>query len=153
MRRLCGTVLIMEAVVVLLAIVPASRLEHVSAGTAGAVGGVVAAISIVLSGLVGRPRMGWALYAGSVFQALVIASGVYVPMMYVLGVIFALLWFTGIWLARKVEREQRAREAAADAGEAGEAGKDGKDGKAGEAGVGAGNPAAPTRQWRQSAGN
>ena len=25
------------------------------------------------------------------------------PAMYVLGVIFAALWFTGIWLARKVE--------------------------------------------------
>jgi Sec-independent protein secretion pathway component TatC len=113
MRRLCGTVLIMEAVVVLLAIVPTIRLEHVSGSTAGAVGGLIAVVAIVLSGLVGRPRMGWALYAGTVLQFGVIASGVLVPAMYVLGVIFALLWFTGIWLARKVEREQRAREAAA----------------------------------------
>lgn len=117
MRRLCGTVLIMEAVVVLLAIVPASRLEHVSGGMAGAVGGAIALLAIAVSGLVGRPGMGWALYAGSVLQLGVIASGVLVPAMYVLGVIFALLWFTGIWLARKVEREQRAREAAAETGE------------------------------------
>jgi len=110
---LCGTVLIMEAVVVLLAIVPSMRLQHLSGSTAGAVGGAIAVVAIVLSGLVGRPRMGWALHAGSVFQLLVIASGVFVPAMYVLGVIFTLLWFTGIWLARKVEREQRAREAAA----------------------------------------
>jgi len=27
--------------------------------------------------------------------------------MYVLGVIFAALWFTGIWLARKVESASR----------------------------------------------
>ena len=113
MKRLCGTVLIMEAVVVLLAIVPTIRLEHVSGSTAGAVGGLIAVVAIVLSGLVGRPRMGWALYAGTVLQFGVIASGVLVPAMYILGVIFALLWFTGIWLARKVEREQRAREAAA----------------------------------------
>jgi Protein of unknown function (DUF4233) len=112
-RRLCGTVLIMEAVVVLLAIVPSMRLQHLSGSTAGAVGGAIAVVAIVLSGLVGRPRMGWVLHAGSVFQLLVIASGVFVPAMYVLGVIFTLLWFTGIWLARKVEREQRAREAAA----------------------------------------
>jgi hypothetical protein len=112
-KRLCGTDLIMEAVVVLLAIVPTIRLEHVSGSTAGAVDGLIAAVAIVLSGLVGRPRMGWALYAGTVLQFGVIASGVLVPAMYVLGVIFALLWFTGIWLARKVEREQRAREAAA----------------------------------------
>jgi hypothetical protein len=103
----------MEAVVVLLAIVPSMRLEHVRGGTAGAVGGAIAVVAILLSGLVGRPRMGWVLYAGSVFQALVIASGVLVPAMYILGMIFALLWFTGIWLARKVEREQRERAAAA----------------------------------------
>lgn len=113
MKRLCGTVLIMEAVVVLLAIVPSIRLEHVHGGTAGAVGGAIAVVAILLSGLVGRPKMGWALYAGTVFQLLVIAAGVLVPAMYILGVIFAALWFTGIWLARKVEREQRARDAAA----------------------------------------
>lgn len=113
MKRLCGTVLIMEAVVVLLAIVPSIRLEHVHGGTAGAVGGAIAVVAIILSGMVGRPGMGWALYAGSVFQLAVIASGVFVPAMYILGVIFALLWFTGIWLARKVAREQLAREGAA----------------------------------------
>lgn len=113
MKRLCGTVLIMEAVVVLLAIVPSIRLEHVHGGTAGAVGGAIAVVAIILSGVVGRPKMGWALYAGSVFQLAVIASGVFVPAMYILGVIFALLWFTGIWLARKVAREQLAREGAA----------------------------------------
>jgi hypothetical protein len=112
-KRLCGTVLIMEAVIALLAIVPSIRLEHVHGGTAGLVGGVIAVVAILLSGLVGRPRMGWVLYAGSLFQALVIWSGVFVPAMYVLGAIFAALWFTGIWLARKVEREQREREAAA----------------------------------------
>jgi hypothetical protein len=30
--------------------------------------------------------------------------------MYVLGVIFTALWFTGIWLAHKVESAQRLRE-------------------------------------------
>lgn len=110
MRRLCGTVLVMEAVVALLAIVPSIRLEHVSGGTAGAVGGAIAVLAIVLSGLLGRPRMGWALYAGTVLQLGVIASGVLVPAMYILGAIFALLWFTGIWLARKVEREQAERQ-------------------------------------------
>jgi hypothetical protein len=114
MRRLCSTVLGMEAVIVLLAIVPAKTLEHVSAGTAALVGGGIALLAILLAGVVGRPRMRWALYAGSVLQLLVIASGAMIPAMYILGVIFAALWFTGIWLARKVETEAaaRAREAA-----------------------------------------
>ena len=103
MRRLCGTVLAMEAVIALLAIVPAKVLGHTGAGTAAAVCGAVALIAIVLSGVVGKRP--WALYAGSVFQLAVIACGVLLPTMYVLGVIFAALWFTGIWLARKWERE------------------------------------------------
>jgi len=36
-------------------------------------------------------------------QVAVIAAGVVVPVMYVLGVIFAALWVTGIWLARRHE--------------------------------------------------
>ena len=112
MRRLCGTVLVMEAVIVLLAIVPAKMMEHVSGGTAAALGGGIALLAILLAGCVGRPRMGWALYAGSALQLLVIASGVVIPAMYVLGVIFTALWFTGIWLARKVESANRTTPAA-----------------------------------------
>jgi Protein of unknown function (DUF4233) len=110
MRRLCSTVLGMEAVILLLAIVPAKVLGHISGGTAAMVGGGLALLAILLAGVVGRPGMGWALYAGSVLQFLVIASGVMIPAMYVLGVIFTALWFTGIWLARKVESAQRLRE-------------------------------------------
>ena len=36
--------------------------------------------------------MGWALLAGTIVQLLVIAAGVVVPAMYVLGVILAALW-------------------------------------------------------------
>ncbi len=110
MRQLCGTVLIMEAVIVGLAIAPAIALEHMHASTAGAVGGAIAVLAILLAGLVGRPRMGWALYAGSALQLLVIAAGVVMPAMYILGVIFTALWFTGIWLARKVEKRSAGRE-------------------------------------------
>ena len=108
MRQLCGTVLGMEAVIVLLAIVPTKVLEHVNGGTAAAVGFGIAVLAIVLAGLVGRPHMAWALYAGSALQLLVIASGILIPAMYVLGVIFAALWFTGIWLARRVEHRAPA---------------------------------------------
>jgi hypothetical protein len=101
-KRLLVTVLTMEAVVVLLAIVPAKTLGHVSAALAGAVCGVIAVVALALCGYVGRGR--GALYVGSVFQALVIASGVLVSAMYILGAIFAALWFTGIWLGRKWER-------------------------------------------------
>jgi len=101
MKRLCGTVLGMEAVIVALCIVPAMVLEHVRGPIAGGVGGGIAIIAILLAGLVGRHK--WALIAGSVLQLLVIAAGVVLPVMYALGVIFAALWFGGIRLARKWE--------------------------------------------------
>jgi hypothetical protein len=100
-RQLCGTVLIMEAVVIGLAILPAIVLEHANRGLAGGIGGALAICALLIGGVVGRPRMGWAVLAGSVLQFLVIAAGVVVPAMYIVGVIFAGLWVTGIWLARR----------------------------------------------------
>jgi hypothetical protein len=97
----------MEAVIIGLAIPVAIALEHVHGGLAGEVGGALALVSLVLAGCVGRPRMRWALVAGSILQVLVIVSGIVVPAMYILGVIFTALWFTGIWLSRKVESVQR----------------------------------------------
>jgi Protein of unknown function (DUF4233) len=102
-RQLCGTVLVMEAVVIGLAIPVAIVMEHVHRGVAGGVGGSLAVCALLLSGVVGRPGMGWALWAGSALQVLVIAAGVVVPAMYILGVIFAALWVTGIWLARRLQ--------------------------------------------------
>jgi hypothetical protein len=103
MRRLCSSVLGMEAVLLLLMIVPAKMLEHVSGGTAAALGGGLALVAVLLAGVVGRPKMGWALIAGSLLQLGIIASGVILPAMYVIGGIFAALWVTGIWLARRWE--------------------------------------------------
>jgi len=102
LRQLCGTVLIMEAIVIALAILPAIALEHVHHDVAAGVGGGLAGCAVLLGGLVGRRGMGWALVAGTVLQALVIAAGVVVPAMYALGAIFAALWITGIWLARRL---------------------------------------------------
>ena len=102
LRQLCGMVLAMEAIVIGLAIPVAIVLEHVRHGLAGGVGGGLAVCALLLSGLVGRPGMRWALGAGTVLQALVIAAGAVVPAMYTLGVIFAALWITGIWLARRL---------------------------------------------------
>lgn len=101
MRRLCATVLIMEAVVIGLAIPVAVTIAHAKPATAGITGGVLAVLAIVLAGVVGRPGRRWALAGGSVLQAAVIATGVVVPVMYGLGAIFAALWATAIWLARR----------------------------------------------------
>jgi len=108
MRRLCATVLIMEAIVIGLAIPVAIKLEHAprkDALTAGAVLGIAA---VLLAVLAARGPLRLLLAGGSVLQVLVVAAGVVVPAMYVLGVIFAGLWAIGIWLGRRVEQVQAA---------------------------------------------
>ena len=100
-RQLCGATLVMEAIVIALAIPVAIVLEHANHALAGGVGGGLAVAAVVIGGVVGRPGMAWAIWAGTILQVLAIASGVVVHAMYVLGIIFAALWFTGLWLARK----------------------------------------------------
>ena len=102
MSRLSATVLILEAVVIALTIVPAIKLANVAPGSAALVGGIAAVAAIVLAGMA-RRRLPVTLVGGSLLQALVIASGVVLPVMYILGVIFAMLWVTGIWLGHRVE--------------------------------------------------
>jgi hypothetical protein len=101
MRRLCATVLIMEAIVIGLAIPVAITIEHVPHRSAGIAGGVLAVAAVLLAGVVGRPGRGWALTAGSVLQVAVIAAGTLVPAMYALGGLFAVLWATAIWLGHR----------------------------------------------------
>lgn len=102
LRRLCATVLIFEAIVLVLAMPVAITVQHVHRGTALAVGGALALAAVVLAGLVGRAR--WALVAGSVLQVVIIAAGFEVAALYALGAIFAAFWFTGIRMAGRFEQ-------------------------------------------------
>jgi hypothetical protein len=100
-RRLCATVLIMEAIVIGLAIPVAITIEHVPHARAGVAGGVLAGAAVLLAAVVGRPGQGWALAAGSLLQVAVIAAGLVVPAMFALGAVFAVLWAVAIWLGRR----------------------------------------------------
>ncbi len=103
MRRLCATVLIFEVVVIGLAIPVAITIGHARPAQAGVVGGVLAVAALVIAGLVGRPGQGWTLVGGTVLQVAVIATGIVVPAMYGLGVIFGALWLSAIWLGRRYQ--------------------------------------------------
>jgi hypothetical protein len=102
MSRLSATVLILEAVVIALTVVPAVKLEDATPLSAGLAAGIAVVAAIVLAALA-RRVLPVTLVGGSLLQALVIASGVILPVMYILGGIFALLWVTGIWLGHRVE--------------------------------------------------
>jgi hypothetical protein len=102
-RRLCATVLIMEAIVVGLSIPVAIHVDHLAPGSAGAAGGV-AAVAAVVFAILARPLLPATLVGGSLLQIFVIASGVIVPVMYFLGAIFAALWAIGLLLGYRIER-------------------------------------------------
>ena len=102
-KRLLTTVLIMETVVIWLAIPVALAVEHASVRKAGVAGVVLAVAAVVLAALA-RRRLRWTIFGGTVLQALVIAAGAIVPVMYFLGAIFAVLWIIGIFLGRYIDR-------------------------------------------------
>ena len=102
MSRLTATVLLLEAIVIALTGVPAVKLEHVAPLAAGLAVGLAVVAAVVLAALA-RRRLAVTLIGGSLLQILVIATGAVLPVMYILGGIFALLWVTGIWLGHRVE--------------------------------------------------
>jgi hypothetical protein len=101
-RRLCTTVLIMETVVIWLAIPVALAVDHARPQRAGVAGVVLAVAAVVLAALA-RRRLRWVIVGGSVLQALVIAAGVIVPVMYFLGAIFAAFWVIGVRLGHRLD--------------------------------------------------
>jgi hypothetical protein len=101
-RRLCATVLIMEAIVVALAIPVAVQIDHLAPHDAGLTGGIAAVAAVVFAALA-RRALPIALAGGSLLQVFAIASGSVVPVMYFLGGIFAALWVIGIWLGYRAE--------------------------------------------------
>jgi hypothetical protein len=92
-RRLTSSVLSMEVIVFWLAIIVAIVQSHVAVPIALAVGGALALGCIVVAGLISRP---WAYRAGSVLQVFAVACGVVVHVMFVVGVLFAVLWVVAV---------------------------------------------------------
>ena len=73
------------------------------------VGGGLSVLLILLSGFVSRPG---GYVAGSVVQVLVLAVGFLVPMMFVVGGIFVVLWVVALRLGGRIDRERAEYDAA-----------------------------------------
>jgi hypothetical protein len=102
LKRLCATVLIMEAIVITLAVPVAVQIGHMASGRAWLAAGIAVAAAVLLAA-VARRILPVTLVAGTLLQIFVIVTGVVVPVMYFLGGIFAALWAIGIWLGYRVE--------------------------------------------------
>ncbi|MGW4475792.1 DUF4233 domain-containing protein [Nonomuraea sp. NPDC004354] len=100
MRRLGASVLGMQAIVVALITPVAIKIQQIPVAVAVTVGIGLAVLCVVAAGLLKRP-VGYVI--GSLVQVLAIATGFLVPMMFFLGAIFAALWITAIFVARRVE--------------------------------------------------
>ncbi|AXI86707.1 DUF4233 domain-containing protein [Streptomyces sp. ETH9427] len=108
MRTLCSSTLIGEFFVIGFAGLVAMKQPDLSTGTVWTVCGIAMFLSVALCGMVGRPggvALGWAL------QIALIVSGVFVPMMFFMGALFAVLWWASVHFGRKVD-EAKARFAA-----------------------------------------
>jgi hypothetical protein len=107
-RGICAAVLVFEGLVIFFATLVALSLSDISHATLWWVGAGAAVLCLVLAGLL---RHRWAYRAGSALQVAVVGSGVVVPAMFFLGLVFAALWFLAMHLGRKVERLDAARAA------------------------------------------
>jgi hypothetical protein len=110
-RGMCAAVLSLEAITLGLTTPVMITIADVSAGTAVAVGVGLAVVCLLLAGML---RAEWAYGLGWAVQVAAIGLGFVIPLMFVLGGIFALLWGSAYFLGRKIERERAEAFAAYD---------------------------------------
>ena len=115
-RGMCAAILSLEAITLGLTTPVMISVSDVDTGAALAVGLGLAVVCLLLAGMLRRP---WAYTVGWAVQVAAVALGLVVPMMFLLGAIFALLWGTADVLGRKIERERAAAYAAFEADRAG----------------------------------
>ncbi|MEX0428265.1 DUF4233 domain-containing protein [Nocardioides sp. DS6] len=110
-RGMCAAVLGLEAIVLGLTTPVMISIADVATSTALWIGLGLCVVCFALSGMLRKP---WAYYLGWLVQLAAIVLGFVIPLMFVLGGIFALLWGMADGLGRKIERERAAAFAAYD---------------------------------------
>ena len=120
-RGMCAAVLSLEAITLGLTTPVLITIADVSAGTAVAIGVGLAVVCLLLAGML---RAEWAYGLGWAVQVAAIALGFVIPLMFVLGGIFALLWGSAYLLGRRIERERAEAFAAFDEADRGAGGSE-----------------------------
>ncbi|MFF2325720.1 MULTISPECIES: DUF4233 domain-containing protein [unclassified Streptomyces] len=109
MRTLCASTLIGEFFVIGFAGLVAMKSDDLTNATVWTVCGIGMLLSVLLCGMISRPggvQLGWVL------QIALVLSGFFVPMMFILGVVFGALWWASVHYGRKID-EAKARWATA----------------------------------------
>jgi hypothetical protein len=104
-RTLAAATVSLEAFVVFFAGLVAKDLSALSTGAALGLFSALAVACLVTAGVLRRP---WGYAFGWVVQAAVILSGIWVPVMFFLGAVFAVLWWVALSQGARIEREREA---------------------------------------------
>jgi len=108
---MAAAVLSLEAVTLGLTTPVLITIAEVPAGPALAVGLGLALACVLLAGML---RAEWAYGLGWAIQVVAIALGLVIPVMFLLGPIFAALWAGAVLLGDRIERERAEAYAAFD---------------------------------------
>ena len=112
MRVLTSSVLVMQAIVLGLAIPVVLVARELPAWVGWLLAGLALA-ALLLPAMARRP---WFVPAGWALQGATIACGVFEPMLFFLGGVFAALWWAALHFGRKADGLTAERQAAAASG-------------------------------------
>lgn len=104
-RIMASAVLTFEGLVVFFGALVAKDLSSLTPAQALGFGGALAVLCLVGAGML-RSSAGYAF--GWVLQVLILATGLWVPTMYFLAVLFGGLWWTALRVGKRIDREKAA---------------------------------------------
>ena len=110
-RQFAATILVLEAFVVLFATLVAYGVRAADGRTVWLLGGALTLALVLASGMLRRPG---GYVAGSVLQLPLLTLGVAVPMMFVVGGIFVILWVVALRLGGRNDAARAERSAQGD---------------------------------------
>lgn len=102
-----SSVLSLEAFVVFFATLAAYGLTDLPRAALLTAGLTLSALLLGTCGVLSRP---WGAVVGWVLQLFVIATGLVIPLMYVIGGLFALTWWYGLRTGARIDRENARRD-------------------------------------------
>ena len=106
-QSLASIVLAFEVIVVFLASLVAFGLK-VQPGPVALIGGGV--ICLALLATLALLRYEWSFTLGWVLQGVIVATGIFVPVMWVIGLIFAGMWVYCMVVGGRIDRQKAAAE-------------------------------------------
>jgi len=104
-QSLASIVLAFELIVVFLAALVAWGLK-VQPGSVALIGGGVICLAIVAT--LALLRYDWAFILGWVLQGVIVATGIFVPAMWIVGLVFAGMWVYSMVVGGRIDRQKSA---------------------------------------------